>query len=456
MVEKVVARASHQPAGTWIVGSGWNENYWDGMRMPTHHALSAALPDHPVFLVRIDSHSALVNLAALTLAGISRHTPDPYGGEIRRMPDGSLSGMLIERAVEPVLEAMPVPPDAVVREATLLAAQSLASRGYTEICDAGIMHFPGLVAMNSPMERWLGILRDVDETEGLPVAVNIMVAAPSRVAEGVLNGSIGRQISPRVRYTHLKLYADGAFGSRGALLSESYSDDAGNIGISRMTEQEMFEQAARALGVGLDVAVHAIGDAAVERVLNVYERLLNGDRTLAPRRLRLEHFSVASAADIRRAAQLGILIVAQPGFVWPMPDGRCMEDFRLGSERVQRAYVWRTLLDLGAEIAGSSDDYGLPPHPLWNFFAAATRKNPQQVPRGGWQPQERISRKESMCLLARWAEPGGEWRSGILDENVSADLVIMSANPLAIDESEILGIQIHATFRDGALTWGQI
>ncbi len=456
MVDMAAARAARQPAGSWIVGSGWNENYWEVPRMPSHHLLSKALPDHPAFLVRIDSHSALVNSAALRSADITSQSKDPYGGEIRRMADGSVSGMLIERAVEQVLACMPVPSDEIVREATLLSARTLAARGYTAVCDAGIMHFPGLVAMNSPMARWLAILGDVDTREGLPIHVNIMVAWPSDVAENVLSGKISRQLSPRVRYTHLKLYADGAFGSRGALMNDPYSDDPGNTGISRMTEDEMLQQAQRAVRAGLDVAIHAIGDVAVTRVINVYERLLSSEQNLSPRRLRLEHFSVATAHDIARAARLGILLVAQPGFVWPMSNGVCMEDSRLGPERVRRAYVWRTLLDAGAQIAGSSDDYGLPPHPLWNFYAGVTRKNPEGVPAGGWQSQECISREESLQMFTRWAAAGGEWNGGRLEEGTTADLVVLSANPLTVAEAGILETEVRATIHEGRVVSGDL
>jgi predicted amidohydrolase YtcJ len=169
LVERVVRFAANRPAATWIAGAGWSEVAWADARMPTHHALSAALPDHPAFLVRIDSHSALVNASAMQMAGIDRTTVNPPGGEIRRLSDGSPSGLLVERAVEPVLDLMPPPNDDIVRRATVLAAQSLARRGYVEVYDAGIMHFPGLVAMNSPMERWVGVLGDVDH--GSPSSV---------------------------------------------------------------------------------------------------------------------------------------------------------------------------------------------------------------------------------------------------------------------------------------------
>jgi hypothetical protein len=456
LAARVAARAATQPERSWIVGTGWNENFWEGTKLPTHHVLSEAVPDHPAFLVRVDSHSALVNSAALRLAGIGGNTPDPYGGEIRRMSDGMPSGMLIERAVEPVLDRIPLPPDDVVRAATQMAAHSLAARGYTEIMDAGTMHFPGLVAMNAPMRRWLDILRDVDRSDALPVNVNIMVPAPSEVAEQLLSGKLQRELSPRIRFTHVKLYADGAFGSRGALMHEPYSDDAENLGVSRMTEEEMFEYAMRAIGAGLDVAIHAIGDAAVGRVLNVHEKVLRSNASISPRRLRLEHFSVATSADIQRAARLGILIVAQPGFVWPMSNGFCMEDYRLGDERVRRAYAWRTLLNLGAQIAGSSDDYSLPPHALWNFHAAATRKNPEGVPRDGWQGQECLTREESLLLFTRLAAPGGGWRDGQLRQGGTADLMVLSADPLHVPESQILEILVIATLRNGRVVSGAL
>jgi predicted amidohydrolase YtcJ len=450
MVERVVAFAAGRPKGTWIVGGAWNENLWPGARMPTHHALTEALPDHPAFLVRIDSHSALVNAAALRAAGVTRETPDPYGGQIRRLPDGEPSGLLVERAVEQVLDVMPVPSDDIVRQATVAAARSLAARGYVEVYEAGIMHFPGLVAMNSPMARWVDILGDVDLAGEMPVAVNLMVAWPSALAEDVLRGAVERQVSPNVRYTHLKLYADGAFGSRGALMHEPFADDPGNLGIARMTEAEIYDQSSRGLDAGLDVAIHAIGDAAVGRVLDVYERLLSERAGLAPRRLRLEHLSVGTASDLARAARLGILVVAQPAFVWPMANGHCMEDSRVGPERLKRTYAWRTLTDLGAQLAGSSDDYGSPAHALTGIYAAATRLNPEGIPEGGWQPQERLTRLESLRLWTRWAAPGGAWSGGTLVPGARADLMVLSASPLTVPDDEMLSIDVVETYRQGS------
>jgi predicted amidohydrolase YtcJ len=360
--------------------------------------------------------------------------------------------MLIERAVEVVLEHMPLPSDEVVARATLLAAETMAARGYTEVCDAGIMHFPGLVAMNSPMQRWLDIMRDVDTRNPLPIGVNVMIPAPSSAAERVLSGSAPRQLSQQVRYTHLKLYCDGAFGSRGALLHEPYADDGGNLGISRMTGPEMLDYSRRALAVGLDVAIHAIGDAAVTRVLDVYEKILGDDGSLAPRRLRLEHFSVATSRDIERAARMGILVVAQPGFVWPFTDGSCMEDLRLGPERVTRAYVWRTLLNRGAQLVGSSDDYGLPPHPLWNYFAAVHRQNPEGIPEPGWQPQERLEPVDALRMFTRTAFPGGELTSGQLTTGAAADLAVLSHNPLALPAGKLPEVTVFGTMRKGRWT----
>jgi predicted amidohydrolase YtcJ len=447
MVELVAQRAATLPRGSWIVGSAWSEMPWEQRSPPSLERLSDAVPDHPCFLVRIDSHSALLNRSALGIAAIDESAGDPYGGAILRDSRGALTGMLLERAVEPVLARIPVPDDAMVREAFRLAVRSLAARGYARVCDAGIMHFPGIVAMNAPMDRWLDLLVQLDREEGLPIHVNLMIPAPSGCAERMLSGELSGDLSPNVHVTHLKLFCDGAFGSRGALLLDPYSDDPRMRGVARMSFDEMHDYSRRAVARGLDVAIHAIGDRAVARVLDVYEAILRADPAIAPRRLRLEHFAVSTAADVERAARLGILLVAQPAFVWPMANGRCMEDYRLGDQRVTRTYAWRSLLDAGAAIIGSSDDYTLPPHPLAHFHAAATRRNPDDIPAAGWQPQECLTREESLSLFTRLAEPGGAMRSGRLAVGESAEVTILSANPLTVPDSAILDIEVLAVLR---------
>jgi predicted amidohydrolase YtcJ len=190
-------------------------------------------------------------------------------------------------------------------------------------------------------------------------------------------------------------------------------------------------------------------------VLDVYAAALAENPGLVPRRLRIEHFSYASQKDIRRAAHHAVLLCIQPGFVWPGDDGLTMEDSRVGRENSAGAYAFASLADLGAVMTGSSDDYTLPQHPLWNFYAAATRMNPQGQPPGGWHPEERLPRQAALQLFTDFAEPGGGVRRGILREDETADFVVLSGNPLKVAEDEILKIRVLATIRGGVVTHGR-
>lgn len=452
----VAERAAAQPKGTWIVGVGWNQIAFGTQKLPSHHALTKAAPEHPVFLVRVDAHSAWVNAAALEAGGITKDTVGPHGGEIRRLEDGSPSGILIERAAEPVLAKIPEPTDADITAAFRAGTRMLAAQGITEVYDAGFLPFPGIVAMNVPLERYYKLLMQLDVAEPLPLRVNLMVPMPTTLGEAVLRepekfrGAAGA----RVRVTHVKLFADGAMGSRGAALSKPFADDATTRGVFRMTAEELQREVKRALAAGFDVATHAIGDAAVERVMDVYAAVLAADASLNPRRLRIEHISIASHKDMRRAAHHGVLLSVQPGFVWPDDDGLTMEDSRMGRDGTGGAYAWATLAELGAVMAGGSDDFTLPQHPLWNFYAAATRMNPEGRPEGGWHAVERLPREAALRLFTDLAMPGGVMERGRLEEGGVADMVVLSGNPLTFAKSEILKIRVVATIRSGEVVFG--
>lgn len=450
----VAARAAAQPKGTWILGAGWNQISFGTQKLPTHHALTTAAPEHPAFLVRVDAHCAWVNQAALAAAGITKDTADPYGGQMLRLEDGAPSGVVLERAAEPFLEKIPEPSDADITAAFRIGARVLAAQGLTEVYDAGFLPFPGIVAMNVPLERYYELLRKLDAAEPLPLRVNLMVPLPTTLGEAVLREPGKFRPSPRLRVTHIKLFADGAMGSRGAALSQPFADDPSQRGVFRMTAEELQTEVKRALAAGLDVATHAIGDAAVKRTLDVYAAALAANSSLVSRRLRIEHFSFAGQMDIRRAAHHAVLLCIQPGFVWPGDDGLTMEDSRVGPENSAGAYAFASLAELGAVMTGSSDDFTLPQHPLWNFYAAATRMNPEGKPAGGWHPEERLPRQTALQLFTDFAEPGGGVARGRLEEGSAADLVVLSANPLTVPESEILKIKVLATIRAGVITHG--
>ncbi len=460
IVSKIRSRAAATPEGSWILGKGWSQGAWGG-DLPTHRILTEAAPNHPVFLTRTDGHCGWANAQALSLARITHETPDPHGGTILRLEDGTPSGILLERANEPVLALIPQPTDDDVVEAYRLAARELASRGITEIFDAGSLGFPGVVGMDAPFERNLGLLRRADTEEPLPIRVNLMIPSPSTFADKVVESPSAFESPPRIRVTHIKLFQDGALGSRGAALRSAYGDDSSTRGVHRMSVQELEKEVGRAIDAGLDVATHAIGDDAVGRALDAYESLLSERPGLAPRRLRIEHMSYASEADIERAARLGILLVVQPGFIYPDVNGRAMEDDRLGEKRSRWAYAFARLDQLGAALAGSSDDFTIPPSPFWNYYAAVTRKNPSGAPTDGWHGEETLTRQRSLRLFTSlYPKDGGngEFHGGSLRIGGPADCVILSANPLTVEESKILDLRIHATtlagrvsFSDGAL-----
>lgn len=455
IADRVGEHARALDRGSWVLGTGWSQNGWDIPAMPRHDRLSTAAPEHPALLARVDVHSAWVNAAALAASGVASTSPDPPGGRVVRDPDGSPTGMLVDRACEPILARSPRPTDDIVRAAFRLAADGIASRGFTRVYEAGFLEFPGLLSLKSDQERYLELLRAEDSAHPLPIELRLMIMAPSELAEKIVSSPEEyRHLSPRIGVTHLKLHVDGALGSRGAWLNQPYDDDPCCMGLCRTSPEDLRYWVDRALDAGLDVATHAIGDRANHTVLDVYESVLQARPGTDPRRLRVEHFTYATDEDRRRAARLGVLLAVQPGFVEPDENGHVMEDLRLGLERSSNAYAFGELKSLGATMAGSTDDYTFVPNAMRQFFAAATRRSPIPGSHATWQAGQRLSRYDSLRLLTRWyPNGGGEPTPGMLAEGAPASFVVLSGNPLEVPEDDILSIRIHATYRLGQRTF---
>ena len=317
------------------------------------------------------------------------------------------------------------------------------------------MAMPAIVSMEVNFELYLELLDWTDAEQPLAVDVNLMIPSPSPLADKIVaNPDAYAELSPRHRVTHIKLYADGAFGSRGAALTHPYVDDPATKGLMRMTDAELVHETRRAIEAGLDISTHAIGDDAVRRVVDAYETVVAEHPGIDPRRLRIEHFAYASEADIRRGAESGFLLVAQPNFIDPDPAGVTMEDHRLGIANGRRVYPWKTLLQSGANLACSSDYYVAPGPALLDYYCAFTRKSRAGDPDAGWQQQERLSREESLRLATTMHRPGGRAPSGgALRRGEPADLAILSANPLSAPETAILETVAHATLRRGEVTY---
>ncbi len=351
-------RARSLPEGQWIVGAGWNQANWGTQALPSHEVLTRAAPSHPVFLARTDGHAGWVNQAAL-----------------RRGGGVSSTGILLERDNEPLIRWIPAPADSDVVTAFRLAARAFAERGVAEVHDAGFLAFPGVVDLSTDFGRYLGLLRRTDSLEPLALRVNLMIPAPSALAESLLAGGHQWQLSPRLRITHLKLFGDGALGSRGAALTHPYADDPSTSGVARMTTAEITDWSRRAIVAGLGVATHAIGDEAVKRALDAYQTVLGELRGLPPGALRIEHFSYAREEDFHRAAALGITLSIQSNFNSAAGDVPTFGGMRVGEANAPRVYAWRKLFELSARLMEGSDCFARPAEPLAGFLAAMMRHN---------------------------------------------------------------------------------
>jgi predicted amidohydrolase YtcJ len=451
--DQVRARATSLPPGTWLLGQSWSQGAWGATELPTHEVLSVAAPVHPVFLTRVDGHAGWANNAALKAAGIDAATPDPPGGVIRRAPDRSPNGILLERANELLRPHLPEPSPAEIRRAFRLATEMLSAQGVTEVFDAGFLGPPGIVDLSLDFERYLAHLVETDLESPLPLRVHVMVPAPSVLAERIVaDPDSYRQLTPRIGVSHLKLFIDGALGSRGALLTHPYADDRTTTGVERMGHEDIRRQVVAALGAGLDVAAHAIGDSAVETALDVFEEILREQPQLSPARLRIEHFSYARPVDFERSAKLGIVAVVNPDVVAPDDHGRAMVDARVGLENSERVYAFGSLAAAGTRLAFGSDYFAAPGEPLFGFYCATTRRNVDGLPADGWHPQERLSRLESLRIQTLLLPPGGGApERGGLTVGGRADLVVLTADPLTVESSRILGIDVEATILDGVI-----
>jgi predicted amidohydrolase YtcJ len=423
VVERVKRAAAAVPAGTWVLGRGWDQNRWPDRSFPSNAALSAAVPDHPVLLRRVDGHAVVTNARGLALLGITAATKDPPGGRIIRDRAGAPTGVLVDTAADLLADAVPAPTAADIERRVQVAGKALAAFGITAFDDAGTLR------------PELAVLRGLETQGRLPVRVYVMLdGSDDELLDGefAAGPSVGRDGMLSVRA--VKLFADGALGSRGARLSQPYSDEPGTRGLEVTSEARLADVIRRAARAGFQPCVHAIGDAAVTRVLDLYERLLGpGGNSLRPR---IEHAQIVRPADVSRFAALGVIASVQPT--------HCTSDMpwapaRLGPERIAWAYRWRSLLAAGARLCLGSDVPVESPDPRLGMWAAVTRRTPQGTPPGGWNPAEALTPAEALAGYTVWASYATfeeDWR-GTLVAGAAADLTLLDRD---LEEGDAAGI----------------
>jgi predicted amidohydrolase YtcJ len=443
VIARVARVARERPAGSWVVGRGWHEAKWseppaDAVRgFPVHTRLSAATPDHPVMLARADGHAILANAAAMRASRVTRATQAPTGGEIIRDAAGEPTGVFVDAAEE--LVQPPALAEEERRRALDLAFAESLRLGVTTIDDAGA----DLAT--------IALYKELAAAGKLPIRLYVMLGgyevlrATPRPEIGLADGFLTIRA--------VKLYADGALGSRGAALLEPYDDDRGNPGLL-VTQPATLEAAVRlALDRGFQVATHAIGDRGNRLVLDLYERELARVGGRDDRRLRIEHAQMLDRADIPRFARLGVIASMQS--IHATSDRPWAAD-RIGMARVKEgAYAWRKLLASGARIANGTDAPVEPLDPIRNFHAAVTRSDERGRPPGGYDPEERMTREEalrSMTLDGAYAS-FQERELGAVEAGRRADLVVLSHDIMRMPAEDLLQARVVYTIVAGKLAY---
>jgi len=434
----VKARAATLPEGRWIRGRGWDQNDWKEKAFPTAEALDAAAPAHPVLLDRVDGHAVWVNTAAMRLAGITKSTPDPPGGRIVRDASGEATGVFVDAAEGLIASKAPPPTRQELREALSAGMQRCLAAGLTGVHDAGVD------------AAALSVYRELLVDGVTPFRVYAMLSDDETlVAERFGKGPEIGLGDGRLTVRSVKMYMDGALGSRGAALLAPYSDDAANSGLQITTPERLADVSRKALAAGFQINVHAIGDRGNRLALDAMQTALAGRRDA---RFRIEHAQVLSLDDIPRFASLGVIASMQPTHA--TSDMYWAED-RLGAARAQGAYAWRRLLDAGARLACGSDFPVESERPMLGFYAAITRQDPKGWPEGGWHPDQRLTRDEALrcfTLDAAWAA-FQEAEVGSLQQGKRADITVLSADIMSIPPAAILTTDAVMTIVGGQVAW---
>ncbi|MCL9983080.1 MAG: amidohydrolase family protein [Erythrobacter sp.] len=436
---KIKAFAQDNPGRPWILGRGWNQEKWGLGRFPTAAELDAVVADRPVWLERADNHANWGNTLAITTAGITAKTADPSGGKIIRDAKGAPAGVFVDNAVQLVGKVVP-PPRPEDRDLAFAKAQEvLLSKGVTAVADMG-----------TEMADW-GTFRRAGDAGRLQV--RIMAYADSFETLELVAGPepTGWLYDDRLRMGGIKLYLDGALGSRGAVLKAPYHDDPGAKGLPLLTPAQLRNLMSRASMDNFQSAVHAIGDGANAEVLAAIEELSESYK--GDRRWRIEHAQIIDPADLSRLGKHGMIASMQP---LHQTSDRLMAEARLGPDRLDGAYPWRSVMTVGGRLAFGSDAPVEPADPFAGMAAAISRTDAKGEPFGGWFPQETVSREAALAGFTSDAAFAGfaEGRFGRLVPGERADFLLVDRDPLLASPDDIRQTQVIEVWIGGVKVKG--
>jgi predicted amidohydrolase YtcJ len=436
-VGRVRAGAAALPAADWVRGRGWDQNDWPDKRFPTASALDSITGGRPAFLKRVDGHAAWVNSRALALAGVTASTPDPSGGRILRDAQGRPSGVLVDDAMDLVEDKIPAPDRSARKRRIAKGLRAASEAGLTAVHDAGV----DLAAV--------ALYKELLAEGPLPVRAYLMLRGPDEfLAHPDLRPEVGLG-DGQLTIRSIKVVADGALGSRGALLLAPYADEPGTKGLLTVDPAKYRTMLQRAVERGFQVNTHAIGDAANRLVLDAYQQAFGGGGgSGAEKRFRIEHAQVVAPEDVGRFRALGVIPSVQPT--------HCTSDMywatdRLGPKRAEGAYLWKTFLEQGVRLPAGSDAPVESVAVVPGLYAAVTRQDAKGWPQGGWHPRERVTAEEALRMFSADVAYAAfeEADRGAIAVAKRADFTILSQDPTAVPPSAIPNTKVLMTVVGG-------
>jgi predicted amidohydrolase YtcJ len=432
-VARIASYAREKPHVRWITGRGWNQVLWPVREFPNASQIDAVVSDRPVWLRRVDGHAGWANSAAMRLAGIDADTPDPVGGKIIRDDNGHATGVFIDKAMGLIGAHVPQPNKMEGRAAIKAAVETLLSEGMTSVHDAGIGIENAEIYMSMADDGELGM----------------RIYAMTGGADDVLD-AIGKPIyaygNDHLDISSVKLYTDGALGSRGAAMIEPYSDDPENRGLPFWTQEELDAMVQKSNDMGFQVGIHAIGDLGNRMALDAFDRVQGGEPSAL--RNRIEHSQIVTLDDIPRFAELGVIASMQATHA--TSDKNMAED-RIGPQRILGGYAWRRMLDAGVVLANGSDFPVELSNPFLGLYASVTRQDGEGEPEGGWYPDQALTRAEALhsFTLAGAFAARQEDRLGSLEQGKWADFIIIDRDYFTVPAAEIDDIVVLETWVAG-------
>ena len=447
VVSALAEKVKDLEPGEWIIGGRWDHTRWEERVFPVHDEISRVSPDNPVYLSRVDGNSAFVNGKALEMAGIKKSTPDPEGGRIIRKPDGEPTGVLINRAMNMVKGLFPELTGEQKKQRFLDAVDYCNQMGLTGIHEAGVG--PGEIAMYKSIidqgDLNIRLYAMLGEQE-VPV-LNVELEPYFRA------NKIDNYGNHMLKVKSIKLFFDGALGSRGAAFFEDYADDPGNNGLLRINPEYITKVSKAALAAGMGVNTHCIGIRGNRLCLEAYQDALK-EFPGTDHRFRIEHAQVVRYEDIQLFTDLGVIPSMQPTHC--TSDMRFIEQ-RTGADRAKYSYAWRSFIDSGHKIPCGSDFPVESVNPLWGIYSSVTRQDHSGWPEGGWHPEQKMTIEEAIKGFTIWAAYGA-WQEDILgsiEVGKLADLTVLDKDLLTIEPREILETKVLATIVGGKVKFLQ-